>query len=134
MKALRIAFALTMGILGGVLLAQSEGDFPGWMKQVAKSNGALKGAVASKDAKTVETEAKNMESIFKQVEAAFSKMNIPDGAAKAKEVHTAAAATAKAAASGTIDEADATKVMGSCAGCHMAHREKGADGSYKVKK
>jgi hypothetical protein len=133
MKALRIAFALTMGILGGALLAQTEGDFSGWMKQVAKGSGALKGAVASKDAKAVETEAKNMETIFKQVEAAFTKMNIPDGAAKAKEVHVAAAATAKAAAAGTVDEANAGKVTGSCAGCHMAHRDKGADGAYKIK-
>ena len=37
MKALRIAFALTMGILGGVLLAQSDSDFSGWMKQVSKA-------------------------------------------------------------------------------------------------
>ena len=133
MKALRIGFALTMGILGGVLLAQSPGEFSGWMKQVAKGSGALKGAVASKDAKAVETEAKNMETIFKEVEATFSKMNIPDGAAKAKEVHMAAAATAKAAASGTIDEADAAKVTGSCGGCHMAHREKQSDGSFKIK-
>ena len=50
MKVLRIVFALSMGILGGVLLAQTESDFSGWMKQVAKSNGALKGAVAIAEA------------------------------------------------------------------------------------
>ena len=44
MKTLRIVFALGMGVLGGVLLAQTEADFSGWMKGVAKSNGALKGA------------------------------------------------------------------------------------------
>jgi hypothetical protein len=132
MKALRIAFALTMGILGGALLAQTEGDFSGWMKQVAKSNGALKGAVASKDAKAVSTEAKTLESTFKQVEAYFAKANIADGAAKAKEVHVAAAALAKAADGGTVDDASAAKIAGSCAGCHMAHREKG-DSGYKIK-
>ena len=97
MKALRIGFALGMGLLGGVLLAQSEADFPGWMAQVAKGSGALKGAVASKDAKAVAAEAKNFETIFKNVEAVFTKMNIADGAAQAKAVHTAAAAAAKAA-------------------------------------
>jgi hypothetical protein len=133
MKALRIAFALTMGILGGVLLAQSEGDFSGWMKQVAKGSGALKGAVTAKDAKAVATEAKNMEGLFKQVEAYFTKANMADAASKAKEVHMAAAATATAANGGTVDEASAAKVTGSCAGCHAAYREKGADGAYKIK-
>ncbi|MEI9813474.1 MAG: hypothetical protein WDO18_12890 [Acidobacteriota bacterium] len=84
MKALRIVFALSMGILGGVLLAQTEADFSGWMKGVAKGNGALKAAVAAKDAKAVATEAKNLESIFAQVEGFFTKGKMADAAAMAQ--------------------------------------------------
>lgn len=130
MKTLRIAFALGMGILGGVLLAQTEADFSGWMKQVAKSNGALKGAT---DAKVVETEAKNLEGIFKQVEAYFTKAGMADAAKQANAVHTNAAKAATAAAGGTVDAAAVGAVTGSCAGCHGAYREKGADGAYKIK-
>ena len=42
---------------------------------------------------------------------------------------------AQLAAAGKIDEAaDATKMaQTNCAGCHMAHREKAPDGSWKMK-
>jgi CubicO group peptidase (beta-lactamase class C family) len=36
-------------------------------------------------------------------------------------------------AAGTIDAAAVAGVGGSCQGCHAAHREKGADGAYKIK-
>jgi hypothetical protein len=133
MKVLRIVFALSMGILGGVLLAQTEGDFSNWMKQVAKSNGALKGAVAAKDAKAVATEAKALDTAFASVEAYFKSHNMTDAEGMAKTVHANTTKLATAAAAGTIDEAAATAVGGSCAGCHSAHREKGADGAYKIK-
>lgn len=133
MKILRIAFALGMGIMGGVLLAQTETDFSGWMKQVAATNGKLKGAVAAKDAKAVAVEAKTLDTIFAQVEAYFGSHNMTDAAGLAKAVHANTTKLATAAAAGTVDEAAATAVGGSCAGCHMAHREKGADGAYKMK-
>jgi hypothetical protein len=122
-----------MGVLGGVLLAQTEADFGNWMKAVAKGNGALKGAVASKDAKAVATEAKNLDTIFAQVETYFTSHNMTDAAAMAKTVHANTTKAATAAAAGTIDEAAVAAVGGSCAGCHAAHREKGADGAYKMK-
>lgn len=133
MKTLRIVFALGMGVLGGVLLAQTEADFSGWMKGVAKGNGALKGAVAAKDAKAVATEVKALDGIFAQVEAYFGSHNMADAAAQAKAVHANTTKAAAAAAAGTIDEATITAIGGSCQGCHAAHREKGADGAYKMK-
>lgn len=133
MKVLRIVFALAMGALGGMLLAQSESDFSGWMKQVAATNGKLKAGVAAKDATAVAAEAKTLEGLFDNVEKFFTGKNMKDAADMAKAAHTAAGATAKAAATGTIDEANAGLVSGSCQGCHAAHREKGADGAYKIK-
>ncbi len=133
MKVLRIVFAMSMGILGGVLLAQTESDFSGWMKQVAKSNGALKGAVAAKDAKAVAAEAKALDTVFASVEAYFKSHNMADAEGMAKAVHANTTKLATAAAAGTIDEAAATAVGGSCAGCHGAHRDKAGDGSYKIK-
>jgi cytochrome c556 len=130
MKTLRIVFALSMGILGGVLLAQTEADFSGWMKQVAKSNGALKGAT---DAKVVATEAKALEGIFKQVGAYFTSHGMPEAAKLAGDAQANAAKAATAAAGGTIDAAAVTALGGSCAGCHPTYREKGSDGAYKIK-
>jgi hypothetical protein len=42
---------------------------------------------------------------------------------------------AQLAAAGKFDEASAAlmKTQANCGGCHMAHREKAADGSWKIK-
>jgi hypothetical protein len=135
MKVLRIVFALGMGALGGMLLAQSETDFSGWMKQVAATSGKAKGDVAAKDAKAISADAKTFEGLFKQVEAYFTSKNMADAAGMAKSAHMAANAAAKAADAGNVDAAVTSMgmVTGACQGCHMAHREKGPDGAYKMK-
>lgn len=134
MKTLRIVFALSMGILGGVLLAQSEGDFQGWMKQIAASNGKLKGAVTAKEGAAMAAEAKTFQDTFKQVETFFKGRNMPAAAKMAADVHQAAAATIAAVAANNMDAAAAASagMSGSCAGCHGAYREKAGDG-YKIK-
>ncbi len=135
MKILRIVFALGMGVLGGMLLAQSESDFSGWMKQVAATSGKAKGDIAAKDAKAISADAKTFEGIFTQVEASFTSKGIADGAAQAKAAHTAASAAAKAADAGNVDAAAASlsMVTGSCNGCHSVHREGEKGGPYKIK-
>lgn len=135
MKVLRIVFALAMGALGGMLLAQSEADFSGWMTQVAATSKQAKANIAAKDAKAISADAKTFEGLFKQVETFFKGKNMADAAKLANDAHTSASAAAKAADAGNVDAASTslTAVTGSCAGCHGAYREKGADGKYKIK-
>ncbi|MEO5924935.1 MAG: hypothetical protein ABIR70_14035 [Bryobacteraceae bacterium] len=133
MKTLRIVFALSMGIFGGVLLAQTEADFSGWMKGVGGQKGKLTAAVTAKDAAAVATEAKAFEATFKQVEAYFTKAGMADAAKMANAVHMNAGKAAAAAAAGTIDEAAISAATGSCGGCHAAHREGEKGGPYKMK-
>ncbi|MEP7352701.1 MAG: hypothetical protein ABI824_05670 [Acidobacteriota bacterium] len=135
-KILRIVFALSMGVIGGVLLAQTESDFSGWMKEVAATKGKLTAAVTAKDAAATTASAKILENDFKQVGAFFTKKGIADGAEKAGAAQAAAAATAKAAAAGNFDEAtvESAKVAGSCGGCHGAHKgkDKGPEGFFLI--
>ena len=116
------------------VVAQTESDFSGWMKQVAATNGAVKKAVASKDNAAVATNAETLSGVFDKVAAYFSAHNIADGADKAKAAQKASMDLAAAAKAG--DEAkitaDAAAVGGSCAGCHMAHRD-GSPGAFKIK-
>jgi hypothetical protein len=116
------------------VVAQTESDFSGWMKQVAATNGAVKKAVASKDNAAVAMSADTLSGIFGQVAAYFSSHNIADGADKAKAAQKASMDLAAAAKSG--DDAKvasaAGAVGGSCAGCHMAHRD-GSPGAFKIK-
>ena len=133
MKSMFTVLALGLGIMGGMLLAQTEADFSGWMKGVGGAKGKLTAAVTAKDAKAVATEAKAFEGIFAQVEAYFTSHNMADAAGMAKAVRANASKAATAAEGGTIDEAAIAAATGSCGGCHAAHREKGADGAYKMK-
>lgn len=135
MKSMRIMFAVLMGIAAGVVMAQSEGDFQGWMKQVAANNGKLKGGVEAKDAAAVTTSAKALEDAFKQVEAFFvARGGAADAVALAKGAHMAAAALPGQASAGNWDGAAASAgtIGSSCGSCHMAHRMKGANG-YQIK-
>lgn len=135
MKAMRITFALAMGILSGIILAQSEGDFSGWMKQVAANNGKLKGNLKSKDMKGAKAAAMAIEDAFKQVETFFQSRNTADAAKMAKANHMAASEIATAVAAGNWDaaQASAATIGSSCGMCHMAHRAKGADGKFMIK-
>ena len=134
-KTLRIGFALGMSVICGALIAQTEADVSTAMKEVAATNGKLKGAVAAKDAPGSTAAAKVLENDFKQVAAYFTAKSIPDGADKAKAAMTAAANVQKAVAAGNFDEAttQAAAVGSACGPCHMAHRgQKGADGTYPI--
>lgn len=135
MKVLRIVFALAMGALGGLLLAQSESDFSGWMKQVSDTGKKAKASVTAKDAAAISADAKTFEGLFKQVEAFFTSKGMPDAAAQAKAAHTAAGAAAKAADEGNVDAAITSmgSVTGSCNGCHSLYREGEKGGPYKIK-
>lgn len=135
MRQLKIGFALFMGVLGGVLLAQTEADFANWMKGVAGANGKMGKAITAMDAATATASAKELETNFKAVEAFFTKRGTADAAKMAKDAHMAAAAVQVAVAKGDWGGAatSAKGVSGSCAGCHGAHRDGPKGGPYTIK-
>ena len=93
------------------------------MKSLKKNVDANSRDDASKD-------AQKMTAIFKQVEEIWTKSNTEDAMKWSKDAQAAASDLA----SGSGDMADGFKALGaSCAGCHAAHREKAADGTYKTK-
>lgn len=134
-RKIQIAFALSMGVIAGVMLAQTEADFQGWMKQIAATNGKLKAGVAAKDKAAVTEAAKIMEDSFKQVGAFLGKMNFQDAVEWASANTKAAAAITAAANEGNFDEAEkqAGVIAGSCNTCHSVHREGAKGGPYKIK-
>jgi len=134
-RKFQIVFALSMGVIAGVMLAQTEADFSGWMKGVAAANKGVKGAITAKDAPTVAAAAKTLEDSFKQVETFFSKKGTADAAAWAKANHEAASAMGKAATAGNWDAAGASAatIAGSCNTCHAAHRDGAKGGPYTIK-
>ena len=127
--------AVATALLAVGALAQSDSDYQGWMKSNAANMGSLNKNIAAKDGAGTAADAQKLEATFKQVEAYWKKRGGADDAVNfSMRAETTAAAVAKAAAAGNLDEAGAQlkNLQATCGGCHMAHRE-GTAGSFKIK-
>jgi cytochrome c556 len=134
MRRMYIPAVVTALLVVGAL-AQSDSDYQGWMRSTAANMGSLNKNIAAKTGAGAAADAEKLEATFKQVEDFWKKRGSADDAVNfAVKAQTAAAAIAKAATAGNLDEA-ATQVkslQANCGGCHMAHRE-GTPGSFKIK-
>jgi mono/diheme cytochrome c family protein len=113
----------------------SDDEYSKTMKQIAptfqslqKNNTAMNYGDAAKD-------AQKLEAWFKDVQAYWEAKKVDDAVGFAKTAVAAAQDTSKAAgAMNATGLTDAQKALGgACQGCHTAHREKLADGGYKMK-
>jgi hypothetical protein len=132
----RVYVMLTLSLMAvGFMIAQTEADFPGIMKGVAKANKTLKANITAKMAAEATADAKVLEGSFKQVETYFKGKGVADASALAKSAREAAAGIQTAVAAGNWDQANthATTIAGSCNTCHAAHREGEKGGPYKIK-
>jgi hypothetical protein len=105
------------------------------MKASGPAHGALGKKIAAKDA-SAGADAKKLETWFKGDTAKyFKKAKMEDGVKWSKDAAMEYKAIAKAVAASKWDDAAAAhkKASATCQGCHGKHREKAADGSYKVK-
>jgi cytochrome c556 len=134
MRVIKVLVALLATVVFFVLLAQSDADYMGFMKSAVASKGKVAKGIAAKDKGAVETEAKAMESSFKQIEDYWTKKGAADATGFAKQAVAASADIAKAGAAGDFDAANTAMMAlgGACGGCHMAHRAKGANG-FEIK-
>jgi hypothetical protein len=116
------------------VVAQSEADYTGWMKDVAATKGKIKKGIDAKSNTDVASDAEHLAGIFKQVGAFWAGRNASDAVGIAKNAETASNDLAAAAKAG--DDAKMTasfqSIGTSCGACHMAHRD-GAPGSFKIK-
>ena len=121
-------------LAAGFALGQGESDHQTWMKTLAVSTARLQKDLNAKDAAAVAADAKTLKDTYTLVDAFWQKRSAPDAVAFNKQALTALAAVTKAAAAGNLEQAstEAKAIAATCAGCHMAHREK-ADSGFKTK-
>jgi hypothetical protein len=134
MKKTMLLAAIAILGFASVAFAQSEADYPMWMKTIAGANGSLGKNLEAKNAAGAAADAQKIADTMKQVEAFWQAKNTADAVAFAQKAGAAATATAKAASAGNLDEAAASQkmIVPNCGGCHMAHREK-TDAGFKIK-
>lgn len=116
------------------LVAQSDADYSGWMKDIGATKGKITKGIAAKQNADVATDAAHLAHLFMEVGGFWAGRKVNDAETIAKKGESAAndlAAAAKAGDEAKIQSA-LQAVNSTCGACHMAHRE-GSPGSYKIK-
>lgn len=115
--------------------AQDEKEYEAWMKATGATVGSLRKNIEAKSNDGAAQDAEKLAEIFKKVEGFWQARKTEDAVKWSQQAHTAAKEVSAAAKGGDFDKAGASmkSMMGNCAACHTAHREKLPDGSYKIK-
>jgi hypothetical protein len=129
-----LLFTACLIALSMTVIAQDE-DYQKWMKTVGATSGSLRKNLAAKDGAAASADAKKLQEVFDQVHDYWQKKNVDDASKFAMDARDGFHDVAEQASAGKFDDASATlkKASASCGGCHNAHREKAADGSWKMK-
>jgi mono/diheme cytochrome c family protein len=137
---MKLAFGLAVCtlLMGAVLWAQSGDDFAeyqGWMKSNAATAADLTKNLTAKDGAAAHANVRKLQENLAMVMAYWQARNITDGVRFSLDGTYGLAQVDVLASQGKFDDAAAAlkTAQGNCAGCHMAHRDKAADGSFKIK-
>ena len=132
-KTFVLPVLLALG-LAVCVVAQTEGEYSGWMKDIAKTKGGVKKAIDSKSNTEVAEGASHLAGLFKEVSGFWKGKNASDAVTIADNAESAANELAAAAKAG-----DESKIQSSfqavgmaCGACHMAHRG-GSPGNFTIK-
>jgi len=120
MKTMYVVAGLTAFLVAGIVFAQSESDYQGWMKSNGAAMASIQKNIAAKDGAGIAADAHTIEGNLKQAEAFWTKKGgAPDAVNFAKMGQMAAATLAKDAA-GNMDAVagDLKSLQGNCGGCH----------------
>jgi mono/diheme cytochrome c family protein len=132
--AIALGATLAVHAQGMKTTIMSEADYSKMMKEVGSTNGGLRGAGAAPTEDNVKA-AQRLNVIFKDVQAYWEDKKVDDAAGFAKAAVAASDSLAKALTAkdeAAVGAAQKT-LAGQCAGCHMAHREKTPEGTFKMK-
>ena len=116
-------------------LTPEEIAFDKTMKAVNTSWTALRPAVEASNAADAKQHAATLKNAFLEAQLFFKTRGVADATGWAQDAMKLAGAIEQAAAAAKWDDArtSVTSLQPMCATCHAAHRERGEDGSYRVK-
>jgi len=136
---MKLAFGLAVCTLfaGALLWAQSDdfAEYQGWMKSNAATVADLNKSLTAKDGTTAHNDVRKLQENLAMVMAYWQSRNINDAVRFSLDGTYGLAQVDVLISQNKFDDATAAlkTAQASCGGCHMAHREKAADGSFKIK-
>jgi cytochrome c556 len=131
----RAVFIAICMLVAGAAWSQSDADYRTWMKTIGATCGSLKKNLDAKNGEAAAADARKLHSAFADVHDFFQKKHSEDAMKFAMAASEGFDKIAAQASAGKFDEASATfkETTANCGSCHSAHREKAADGSFKIK-
>ena len=122
-------------VLALCVYGQSDADYSNWMKTVGSTSGSLRKNLDAKNKDGAVADARKLHETFQQVHDYWHKKNVADAMKLAMDAASAFKDVADQAGAEKYEDAVASLKKGSstCGGCHMAHRERAPDGSWKIK-
>lgn len=136
---MKFAFALTVCTLfmGAMLWAEGDdfAEYQGWMKSNAATVADLNKNLMAKDGAAAHTDVRKLQENLAMVMAYWQARNVNDGVRFSLDATYGLAQVDVLAGQGKFDDAAAAlkTAQASCGNCHMAHRDKAPDGSFKIK-
>lgn len=134
MRKLFTVISLSATLAAMAWAAPDEAKFVAAMKKIGPTCSGLGKKIKAKDASGA-ADAKELQSLFKESDKFWKAKKADDAVAHSKTAGKEFAGISKAIAGGDWDGADAgfKKAVATCGGCHKEHREKNADGTFKIK-
>jgi cytochrome c556 len=137
MKAMKYLLAVcAAAAIAASLRADVDPAYQTAMKTAAAACQRLKKNVDAKaNPEEMAKDAEEVAQNFRKMGGYWKQKQVDDAMQASREAFGAAMAISKAAKAGNMDEAAAQfkTLSGTCAGCHKAHRDKNADGTYSMK-
>jgi mono/diheme cytochrome c family protein len=136
---MKYAFGLALCVLLVVIVLRAADDdfaeYQGWMKSNATIVADLNKSLTAKDGAMAHMDLRKLQENLAMVMAYWQSRGVNDGVRYALDGTYGLAQVDVLAGQGKFDEAAAAlkTAQTACANCHMAHRDKSADGSFKIK-
>lgn len=135
---MKLIIALLLGSFFTLALAtpaQDEKEYEAWMKATGATVGSLRKNIEAKASEGAAQDDEKLAEIFKKAESFWQARKAEDAVKWSQQSQTAAKEVHAAAKGGDFEKAGASmkNLMGNCAACHTAHREKLPEGGYKIK-
>jgi cytochrome c556 len=134
---LALGLAVCTLLMGAVVWAEGDdfAEYQGWMKSNAATVTDLNKNLTAKDGAAAHTDIRKLQENLAMVMAYWQARNVDDGVRFSLNGTYGLAQVDVLISQGKFDDAAAAvkTAQANCAGCHMAHRDKAADGSFKIK-
>jgi cytochrome c556 len=133
-----LGLLLSTLLLGAGVWAQTDNDsaeYQGWMKSNASTVADLNKNLAAKDGAAAHTDVRKLQETLAMVMAYWQARNVNDGVRYSLDGTYGLAQVDELISQNKFDEASQAlkTAQASCGNCHKVHREKAADGSFKIK-